>query len=148
MPVAAKGSSGLCNSPVLKYADLLRQCVTSGLSKETRRAKRSAMSWLIPFLRPLVPVAVDYARARIQTAQQVRVEAPEVSMEPLPLAMRLADAEAQVQSLTTAYNDLGEELGRLNAEANTRIKSARKWGLVLLAWNLALTVAVVVLLVR
>ncbi len=105
------------------------------------------MSWLIPFLRPLVPVAVDYARARIQTAQQQGVpEARDVSME--PLEMRLADAEAQVEALATVCNDLGDEMARLSAEANARIKSARTWGMLLLAWNLALTITVVVLFLR
>ena len=59
--------------------------------------------------------------------------------------MRLADAEAQIESLATACNDLGAELARLSAEANARIKSARTWGFVLLGWDLALTVGIIVL---
>jgi len=104
------------------------------------------MSWLIPFLRPLVPVAVDYARARIQTAQQTRAEAPESSTS--PLEMRLSDAEAQVQALANLCTQLSEGMNRLSTEANARIRSARRWGLALLAWNLALSVGVIVLLLK
>jgi hypothetical protein len=108
------------------------------------------MVWraLIPFLRPLVPVAVDYARARMQNVQreQTASVAPAESVE--SLEARLSDAEAQIHTLANLCNDLGNELARFSAETNARIKSARNWGLLLLAWNLALTLALLVLLLR
>jgi hypothetical protein len=105
------------------------------------------MSWLIPFLRPLVPVAVDYARARMQNAQrQPEIVAPDLPAD--SLQMRLLDAETEIDALANVCNDLGNELARFSAEANARIKLARTWGMLLLGWNVALTITVLVLFLR
>jgi hypothetical protein len=83
----------------------------------------------------------------MQTSQrQPEVVAPDPSIDSAQI--RLQDAEAQIDALANVCNDLGNELSRFSAEANARIKSARTWGMILVAWNVALTITVLVLLLR
>ncbi|MGE0405842.1 MAG: hypothetical protein AB7O65_06050 [Candidatus Korobacteraceae bacterium] len=112
------------------------------------------MVWraLLPFLKPLVPVAVDYARTRMQNPQPAGQSAASTANPSLAaiesLEARLMDAEARTDALARFCQELGEQMSVLSAEANSRIRSARIWTLCLLAWNLALTAAVAILLLR
>jgi hypothetical protein len=105
------------------------------------------MIWkvLIPFLRPLVPVAVDYARARMERAHAVPAPPPPPASTD-ELAERLAEAELQIEALAAAATQNANELAMLQAELNARMKAARTWAIVLLAWNVVVTALAIVAL--
>lgn len=108
------------------------------------------MIWkiVLPFLRPLLPVAVDYARTRMRTVQDAseRVAAAEESLG--SVADRLMALESRFEAFSETCDNQGREISFLNSELDKRTRSARTWALALVAWNIALTILLAVALFR
>jgi hypothetical protein len=109
--------------------------------------KQKLMGWLSSILRMLAPIAVEHggqvlresfrARAAQQQAQ------PGVSSGPDPVQLLAADVD-QIKGYAL---QLKADLETLNNVAAGREERLRRWLLVLLIWNIVMTIGLVVLAV-
>ena len=104
------------------------------------------MGWLSSILRMLAPIAVEHGgqvlRESLKSRAQAQAQAS-ASPGPDPLQLLAADVD-QLKGFTL---QLKSDLEMLNNVAAEREERLRRWLVVLLAWNIVMTVGLVVLAV-
>ena len=102
------------------------------------------MGWLSSILRVLAPIAVEHGgqvlrdQLRSRAAQQPQPEEPAS-----PDALQLLAAD--VDQLKAYSLELKAEIETLNNAVAAREERLRKWLLALLAWNIVMTLGLIVL---
>src|SRR5882762_9338531 len=99
------------------------------------------MGWLSFILQALAPIAVEHGGKVLRESMKSRTVQPKLSTGPDPLELLAAD----VDQLKGYAAQLKSDLDVLNQAVAAREEKLRKWLLVLLLWNVAMTLGLVAL---